>query len=82
MTKHSFLDFRILKKRLTIKAAAFVLGLTPDDFTGKEVFVYPEYNFIEILEDETYLLVIDRSEYKSKDLLELEEKLYDYYKNN
>jgi hypothetical protein len=52
------------------------------EYATNPVLVYDECYFIEILEGGEYYLIIDRSEYKSKDLEKMERKLYEWWSTN
>jgi len=51
-------------------------------YATNPVLIYDDCYFIEILEGGEYYLILERSEYKSKDLEKMERKLYEWWSTN
>ena len=76
----TFEQFIATRQRMSVAAGADVIGLEPEYFPPETValHIYDGSAFIEELQDGTFHLIIDRSEYSDASLSRLEPILWDW----
>lgn len=81
ITSLSFDEFQKSRKKISANEYENYLGLSSNDIEAKYCFTYAIPVHIEIKDDYSYLLSIERSYYSAnteKELEELEKKLYEF----
>jgi len=75
MTKKEFIASRV---KMTPKKYEETIGVVELNYDNEMLYVYDEWAYIIIMENNTYNLIIERSEYNSENLQELEDILWDW----